>query len=197
MSAEHSVFSYCVCESFKEWSGSQERKKMPKPEWRLFRLQGPVPPLLVAFQMESCEPHLGKKRDAVIRAGCLPRDALSLYKHPSYLRRGSCTYVSWGAVPTPSQGSSGCWIVLLWEKTIFFLPWFFRITYGLVMASCPDVIHMVSGDPYYGYSYFTLRLIVSHRFPMLLACWRLPLCSLYCLSKVWFSGGVWFVFFFL
>lgn len=53
MSAEHSVFSssLCVCESFKEWS--HRTGKMPKKEWWLFRLQCPVPPLVLAFQMDS------------------------------------------------------------------------------------------------------------------------------------------------
>lgn len=54
------------------------------------------------------------------------------------------------------------------------------------MASFPDVMLKVSGDPYYVFSYFMLRLTVSYRCPMLLICWRLPSCNLNLVVFVFF-----------
>lgn len=50
------------------------------------------------------------------------------------------------------------------------------------MASFPDVMLKVSGDPYFGRSYCMLRLSVSYRCSMLLICWRLPSCSVLSLN---------------
>ena len=93
---------------------------MPKAEWRLFRRQGSVAPFLAAFQMDSCGPHLGGRRMWWLeQAACCAMLWAGASTLPD-LRQGLCMCLSWGALPTPSQGSSCCWIVLQWERLFSF-----------------------------------------------------------------------------
>lgn len=136
-----------------------------------FKTTRPIPPLLAAFQMHSCEPYLGKKMAMAISG--LPA-VMMLWAGVSTLSdltQGSCMYLSWDAVSNSSEESSCCRVVLVWGYFLFtMILWTSTGFWNRMFASG-------KGDPYCVY-YFVLRLAVCHRFPMLFICWRVHCWSL-------------------
>lgn len=128
----------------------------------------------------------------------MPWAGLSALPDPT---QGSCMHLSWGAVSASSEGSSCCWVVLVWYCVLFtMILW---MTCRLVLASETACLHQ-GKEILTLCSYFILRLAVCHRFPMLLICWRVHFWSLslaslrydfffFCHSFVGFLWGfVWF-----